>query len=186
MIYAAEYSNEDFNSLDFSDDMYEACIFKGCNFSSLSLSLMVFEDCTFIECNFSELKADQTAFRTCEFQDCKILAAIWDNANSFLLKLNFTNCILDYSTFSGLPLKGSQFVNCSMLEVDFSKADLQECNFTNSQLSRATFNQSDLRKSDFSQSIDFSIDPEINQINNAIFSRDDLGNLLHKHNITIK
>ena len=90
------------------------------------------------------------------------------------------------SSFFGLPLKSCRFENCQLNEVDFTDADLSSAVLRNCDLNQTIFENTRLHKADLRQSYGFSIDPEVNPIHEARFSKDSLEGLLHKHNLRIE
>lgn len=99
--------------------------------------------------------------------------------------MSFESCNLNYSSFYGVKLKGTKFINCVIHETDFTTADLSAVSFTNCDLLRCIFVESILEKCDFSTAFNFSIDPELNRMKKAIFSTDGLIGLLHKYQIEV-
>ena len=84
-----------------------------------------------------------------------------------------------------MQLKETQFLNCSLKDVDFVEANLLGSSFNQSNLEGAMFEQSNLQNADFSTALNFSIDPDINQLKGAKFGRDGLEGLLKKYQIKI-
>ena len=75
--------------------------------------------------------------------------------------------------------------NCSMKEVDFVETNLHKASFSGSDLYGATFEQSNLTECDFRTAKNYSMDPSLNQIKGAIFSKDEVLGLLVKYGIKI-
>ena len=71
-------------------------------------------------------------------------------------------------------------------EVDFIETDLQFSNFDNCDLMGAIFEETDLRSANFKTSRNFSIDLETNKVEKAIFSKDNVVNLLEKYRIRVE
>lgn len=164
---------------------YEDCQFIDCELPGYDLSGYVFIDCHFQNCNLSNAKINQTAFREVTFKQSKLMGLHFDDCNEFLLALSFHSCNLSFCTFSGLKMRKTIFHDSDMQEVDFSQTDLTEANFKGSNLSNATFAQSILKKADFSEATNFIIDPEMNSMAGAKFSRQDLEMLLLKYRLKV-
>lgn len=182
--------DQNFKGIDFSEKgiekaEYENCEFDNCIFANSNLSEFSFEDCTFTNCDFSNTKITGTAFKNVEFENCKLIGLQFDECNPFLLEFRFSNCILNYSSFYTLKLKGTKFSSCILHEVDFTDTQLPGANFTDCDFSAAVFNGTNLQKADFRTSINFSINPEQNLIAGAKFSMETLPGLLHKYKIKI-
>ncbi|MEZ5106344.1 MAG: pentapeptide repeat-containing protein [Draconibacterium sp.] len=165
---------------------YEACKFSGCNFAEVDLSEFAFEDCNFEDCDLSNIKTGNTAFRNVRFKDCKLLGVHFEECNPFLLAFQFENCHLNFSSFYQLKIKETRFSNCILQEVDFIETNLTRSLFENCDLSGSSFENSNLEKCNFSTSFNFIINPEINRIQHAKFSINNISGLLHQYNIEIE
>jgi uncharacterized protein YjbI with pentapeptide repeats len=78
------------------------------------------------------------------------------------------------------------FKDSNLQEVDFTDSDLSESKIINCDLLNAHFENTNLEKVDFRESINIQIDPNINNIKNAIFNMESLPGLLTNYNIKIK
>ena len=83
-------------------------------------------------------------------------------------------------------VKKVKFKNCSLQEVDFIESDLSNSIFDNCDLALAIFKNTLLEKADFRTAYNYSIDPEINRIKKAKFSRAGLVGLLDSYDIEIE
>ena len=165
---------------------YENCTFIGQNFSSLNLSAFLFVDCSFEECDLSNASIKGTAFRTVTFTACKMLGLQFENSNDFGFSITCHKCILNHTSFFQRKLKKVRFTDCELHEVDFSESDLSETVFANCDLMNATFSNSNLFKSDLRSAINYSIDPESNNIKKAKFRYPEVIGLLSKYDIQIE
>lgn len=184
-------SDTELNGIDFATkslkaNEFENCIFNNCSYTGADLSNKRFIDCTFNSCDFSGAKILNTTFQNGIFQDCKLLGLRFDDCNKFLLSFHFQNCQLNYSSFFRLPIKQTIFNNCQLVEADFAETDLNQSTFTNCDLSGAIFENSKLEKVDFRTSWNFTINPELNNIKKAKFSKQNLSGLLCKYDIHIE
>lgn len=164
---------------------YDACEFIDCNFAKADLSRVVFIDCTFQDCDMSMAKVHDTAFRNVRFKGCKLLGIHFDHCNEFGFEVGFADCRLDLASFYQRSLPKTDFTACSLKETDFVEADLTECDFGRSDLSGAVFERSKLDKADFRGALHYAIDPEVNSVKKARFSRDGLHGLLGKYQLRI-
>ncbi len=176
----------DFTSEGITKSEFDNCSFNRCNFTNTDLSEMVFSDCRFENCDLSLAKLKNSEFKETEFKNCKMLGLRFDQCNNFLLSFNFEDCILNYSSFFKLKLKNTKFIDCKMEGVEFGLSDLTSSTFLYCDLSRAIFENTVLTGADLRTSYNFSIDPELNRINNAKFTLRDVGGLLDKYNIIIE
>lgn len=165
---------------------FERCTFTGCDFTQCDFLGVAFTDCIFISCNFSDAKINYVAFRDALFTDCKFTAVNFSMVDPLLFSVEFKDCILDYSKFYTLKIKGTVFSNCSLTAVDFMNADLTGVIFDNCNLHKAVFIDTIANNADFSTSYNFSMDPEKNKLKKAKFSETGLKGLLEKYDIIVK
>ncbi|WP_299711383.1 pentapeptide repeat-containing protein [uncultured Tenacibaculum sp.] len=185
------YDNEEFVKTNFTNEKisrsdFDSCTFKNCDFTDMHIVGSEFLECEFIDCNFSNTRLRETSFKTCHFYATKLLGVKFYGIDPFLLQMNFTGCQLDYSSFYQLKMQNFQFVNCSVKEVDFTDADLQFSYFDDCDLLGTIFENTDLRNTNFKTARNFSIDLESNKVEKAIFSKDNVANLLDKYKIKIQ
>lgn len=179
-----------FKGLDFSEKRlpkaeYENCVFKGCDFSNGYLDNQNFIECRFLDCNLSNANIAHTQFNEVEFDHCKMMGLKFEGSNNFLMDFTFKNAILNLSSFIGLSLKKKHFKECKLIEVDFTETDLSHVKFEKCDLERAIFHKSILEGSDFTSAYNFNIDPETNRLKGALFTLNELPNLLQKHQLKI-
>lgn len=180
-----EYRTIDYAAEKFTKGEYENCAFHNCNFTGVDLSNINFIECTFENCNFSLAKVINTGFREVTFTGCKLLGMRFEDCNDFLFFVNFSDCLLNLSSFFKKKLKNTSFKNCSMREVYFSNCDLSSALFQNCDLRGAVFDKTILEKADFRTAFNYSIAPDNNKIKKAKFSRDGVVGLLDRYNIEI-
>jgi len=94
--------------------------------------------------------------------------------------------ILRLASFNTLKLKMISMTDCDLKESDFSEADLSEAKITGCDLENAVFDRTKLIKTDFRNSYNYTIDPEVNKLNQAKFSLAEVPGLLRKYNISIE
>lgn len=165
---------------------FENCRFVSCDLSEKDISGINFSNCEFSSCNLSMVRMNKTSFHTVVFNDCKMLGLFFDQCNPFGLTFSFNNCILNDSSFYKTKLKGVGFRNCQLIETDFTQTDLSSGSFSGSNLAGAHFEQSNLEKCDFRTAIHYSINPTINRIKKASFSKEDIHGLLSCFDLSIE
>lgn len=175
------YSFDELNLKEF-----ERCIFSNCDFRMVNLIGVTFIDCRFYQCNFDSAKINHIALRTVSFEHCQIKEVNFSMCDKLIFDIAFTNCILDFSKFYTLKIKGTAFTNCSLIAVDFMNTDLTEVVFDNCDLYRSEFNKAIANKTDFTTSFNYMIDPEKTKIKKAVFSFPEVKGLLFKHDLLIK
>lgn len=189
---------ETFDKVDFTQNPlnkgeYEYCTFVNCNLAYTDFSELKFLECEFTGCNLSLIKLTQTALRDVKFKDCKMLGLNFSECNEFGFAVSFDTCILDNSSFydptspikKRFKLKQIVFKNSQLFEVDFTECDLSSAIFDNCDLTDTIFQHTILEKADFRTAYNYSIDPELNRIKKAKFSRSGIVGLLDKYEIEI-
>lgn len=165
--------------------VYENCTFSNLLLTDKDLSSCKFIACEFLGCDLSFCQIQNTVFNQVKFRDSRLLSINWEVCNPFALKIEFTDCIVDYSFFSKLKLAKTKFINCFVKGVDFTESDLSEASFKDCILTDSVFQYSNLSKADFSSASHFRIDPNINTMKGAIFSINNIEGLLSKYKIKI-
>ncbi|MCB0279160.1 MAG: pentapeptide repeat-containing protein [Calditrichaeota bacterium] len=181
-----EFTQADFESDRFKEGIYEDCHFSGCQLIEWDLSGSSFIECTFENCDLSMVKLNETAFRDVTFSNCRMQGVDFSRCKQFLLQMTFENCQLNLASFYQLKLVKTKFTDCSLREADFTEGDFSSSWFEECDLDRAIFHRTLLDKADLSSAMNFMIDPDLNSIQGAKFSRDNLAGLVMKYGIVIK
>lgn len=179
------FTNINFKEIELLGHDYENCGFFNCNFSNANLSAINFIDCEFNGCNFSLTNLTSTGMRDIKFNDCKLLGLHFNTCKDFLFAVSFNNCVLQLSSFYKLKIKKTIFRSTKLEEVDFTEADLSGSVFENCDLYKTIFQKTILQKADFRTAINYSINPEQNNIKKAKFSLPDVVGLLNNYDIEI-
>jgi fluoroquinolone resistance protein len=199
MIAQVFIEEKTFDKIDFTHNPldkgeYEYCTFLNCNISYADLADIKFLECEFSGCNLSLAKLTQTALKDIKFKSCKMLGLNFGDCNEFGFAVNFDTCTLDRSSFVSMAaplkkrikLKQTVFKNSQLHEVDFTECDLSAASFDNCDLTGAIFKDTILEKADFRTAFNYSIDPELNRMKKAKFSRSGIVGLLDKYDIEIE
>ncbi len=181
-----EFTGKDYSAHGLPVGEYESCTFTNCNFEAVNLTEIHFYDCKFNNCNFSNSILKQTVLRDVLFAHCKLMGIRFDECNGFLFSPSFEGCVLQYSSFYQLKMKGTSFINCNAAEVDFTEADLAESSFNGTNLALAIFDQTHLEKADFRSAINYTIRPSSNYLKKAKFSWPGLTGLLGELGIEVE
>ncbi len=181
-----EYNNHNYGVDEVNYQEFECCTFTNCTFSDCNFMDVTFIDCVFNDCLFNEAKINHVALRTVTFNRCEIKEVNFSMCNKLIFEVRFNNCILDFSKFYTLKIKGTPFINCSLIAVDFMATDLTEVLFENCDLYRAEFAKAIANKANFKTSYNYTIDPKTTKIKRAVFSLQGLKGLLFKHEIIIQ
>ena len=185
-ILNTEFKGIVYNENEISYKEYENCAFIDCNFTNCIFLAASFIDCKFVNCNFNGAKINHTSLRTVYFNKCKISDVNFAMIDKFIFEIHFKDCILDFSKFYALKLKGTTFTNTSLVAVDFMAADLSEVVFENCDLYRSEFDKAIANKTNFKTSFNYTINPEKTKIKKAIFSLEGVKGLLYKYDIIVK
>jgi uncharacterized protein YjbI with pentapeptide repeats len=180
------FRNSDFSETGLPGKEFERCTFIQCNFSACDFSEILFSECQLDNCDFSLVSLNNTALQEIKFINCKMLGLRFDYCNPFLFAVQFENCVLNFSSFYKMQLKNTRFSNCMLHEVEFTETNLTGASFDECDLSGVVFENTNLEKADFRLAANFSIHPEINRINQARFSSQNLAGLLYRYNIRIE
>lgn len=164
---------------------FDNCTFNNCSFASANLSGSVFIDCKMNDCDLSNAELKETGLKGVAFNNCKMLGLLFYNCSKFLFSISLNNCQLNYSSFFQVKLPKVKFSHCDFLETDFTEADLTGCIFDNCNLAGARFEQTKLKQADLHTALNYSIDPNINQIRKAKFSLQGVPGLLDAYDIEI-
>ncbi|MEQ9221015.1 MAG: pentapeptide repeat-containing protein [Cyclobacteriaceae bacterium] len=183
-------ADEQFRQLNFTDKPfekgeYEGCTFTHCNFHGVDLVDIKFMECEFIECDFSNANIDNTAFQDISFRNCKLLGLQFERCNSFGFSVSFDQCVINHSTFYQMKLAKTAFTHCQLEGVDFTETDLKQAKITDCNLLNASFEHTNLEQADLRNSINYSINPEVNRMKGAKFSLSGVAGLLDKYGISI-
>lgn len=178
-----EFKDYIFEESDIKFKEYENCQFINCDFTKCEFLAITFIDCIFNHCNFKGAKINYAALRTVTFNDCKIEDVNFAMCDKLIFEVAFNNCVLDFSKFYTLKLKGTSFVKCSLIAVDFMSADLTEAVFDSCDLYRSEFDKAIAIKTNFKTSYNYTINPERTKIKKAIFSLEGAKGLLAKHQL---
>lgn len=187
---ASYYTDQTFTPESLTEPLYvgeyDNCVFQNLDLNGLNLRDFKFIDCDFNACNLSMIKLSGAAFRNCSFDGCKMLGIRFEDLNPIGLEMHFESCNLSDSSFFQLKLNNTRFIRCELQRVDFTEAHLKQADFTESDLKDAVFYQSNLEQADLRKAKAFLIDPSVNKLNKARFSRESLDGLLLTFGISIE
>lgn len=125
------------------------------------------------------------AFRTVTFNRCEIKEVNFAMCDKLIFEVHFYDCILDFSKFYTLKIKGTTFNHCSLVAVDFMATDLTSVLFDQCDLYRAEFTKAIANKADFSTSYHYTIDPSKTKVKMAVFALQEVKGLLFTHDIIV-
>lgn len=178
-------TNRTFNGADLNFKEFENCTFLNCNFSDCIFKDTTFIECTFTACVFDAAKIGHSALRTVTFSNCSIREVNFAMVSQFIFEVHFENCVLDFSKFYALKMKGTSFRNSSLIAVDFMSADLTEVTFENCDLYKSEFDLANASRANFKTSYNYTINPKKTKIKKAVFSHEGIKGLLAQHDILV-
>jgi uncharacterized protein YjbI with pentapeptide repeats len=181
-----QYHQIIFSKDELNHNEFECCAFENCDFSACNFMDVIFIDCVFTKCIFDGAHINHVALRTVTFHHCDIKDVNFAMCDKLIFEIHFHHCILDFSKFYTLKIKGTTFNHCSLIAVDFMAADLTESIFEYCDLYRAEFDKAIANKTNFKTSYNYTIDPTKTKLKKAIFSLKDVKGLLFKHEISIE
>lgn len=189
-----QYYEESFNKLllpdiGVCDSEFEECEFNDCDLSASAFSQCKFLNCTFNRCNLSLVDFSLSRVSEVTFIECKLVGIDWTKAYwpEFIVdsQLEFTQCILNDSSFFALTLHELKLKECKLHDVDFREGDFSHSTITFCDCSNALFMHTNLQGVDFTESYNYDIDILENNVAKAMFSRYEALRLLDSLNIEL-
>jgi fluoroquinolone resistance protein len=185
-----DYTNKKIDKMDapghdFSGLEIDRCVFSGCLLSGSAFSGAELTDCDFIDCNLKNIVLKQASVRNLKFIDCAINGVDFGACNNFMFSVSFERCTMDYAGFSKLTMRKTVFKDCLIKEANFIETDLAGSSFDGCDLGRTLFDHANLSGVDFRGAINYSLDPESNNIKKARFSHSGIEGLLVKYDIRV-
>ena len=87
-------------------------MFANSHFSSSS-----FTDCVFTDCNLSLVQLKNSGLKNVHFINCKLIGIAFHEADDFLFQVQFTDCILDFASFSYKKMPAEAFPEIIMPQI---------------------------------------------------------------------
>lgn len=170
---------------DLENKEFSNCYFIDCDFTGSNFRKSTFKNCKFEKCNLTLIKNDSTSFDKIEFIDSKIIGVRFDRFRKENLSFNFKNCFLKQCSFNDLQIPETKFIKCSLEGVDFEETNLEGANFRESLFQDCSFENCILKESVFLKAKGFIINPTINNLQKARFSKDSLYGLVKEFGIRV-
>lgn len=109
----------------------------------------------------------------------------WSSAKT-LDNLGFDTCILDYSDFTHLNLKGFRFRNCVAREALFNQSNLSQVDCSGTDFRGAEFNHANLSGADFRNAKNYWINTQLCVLKKTRFSMPEAMRLLDSLDILLE
>ncbi|MGD0006361.1 MAG: pentapeptide repeat-containing protein [Anaerolineaceae bacterium] len=176
-----EYSSQEFKKLTLKSAQviqkdFMGCTFLKCNFSETLFQECRFHECKFRECDLSLANLKDSTFNSTRFEDSQIIGVDWTQTawakNKFIVfkPVDFSDSVLNHSTFSGLKMKQIQIMRCIAHDVSFEEADLTSANCTFTDFNSSRFMHTNLTEADFTGATNYTIAPQLNVLKKTKFS----------------
>lgn len=165
---------------------FEKCVFRECDFTEADLSEFDFADCTFEQCRLVMAKMEETGMRDVVFEGCEVRGIDFGLCRKFGFSAVFRGCHLSFCSFHELKMPKAVFAGSTVKECFFSECDLTRADFSECDLERTLFDRCKLEKADFRTAFQYTMDPAINRMRGARFSRDGLEGLLAQYGLNIE
>lgn len=179
------YYQETFNKVVSIQQMLTNKEFEDCSFTNCDFANTHFSSSSFTDCNLSLIQLKNTGLKNVHFVNCKLIGTAFHEADDFLFQVQFTDCTLDFASFSYKKMPKTQFTGCSLKEVSFQGTQLQQAVFADCDMQLTLFNETNLSGADFTSARNYSIDPDYNTLKDAYFLANGLAGLLTKYNLSI-
>lgn len=164
---------------------FDGCTFKDCDLSGAELGGQELVDCRFVGCNLSNARLGGATLNGVAFAGCKLLGVDFAACNRLLLRLEFSDCKLDYAGFRHLDLRRARFERCGLVDADFSEANLAGVKLADCDLAGARFSRTNLERADLTTARNYVLDPTVNKVRKARFSLPDVLGLLEGFDIVV-
>ncbi|MFH0782660.1 MAG: pentapeptide repeat-containing protein [Pseudomonadota bacterium] len=164
---------------------FHNCTFINCKFFKVIFFNCRFENCIFQNCDLSSILIKHSVFDGVLFEESKTTGIQWADAG-IPLDVKFRQCSLNYCSFIGVDLRGTEMTHCTLKEADFSETNLSKSNCQYSDFTGARFANTNLEYTDFSYALNYSIHPDGNKLKKTVFSSPDVLSLLDVYDIVIK
>lgn len=189
-----EYRARNFDQLTIQDEEiaykdFDECLFQGCTFQETHFHGCRFLNCRFKHCDFQVISVKDCTFMNAVFEDSRLIGVNWTEASwpkrGLLTSLYFVRCVLNHSTFMGLPLKKMTFQECVARDVDFAEANLTGADCRNTDFSQSRFFHTNLTRADFTGARNYAIAAHLNTLKKTKFSLPDAMTLLYSLDIVL-
>lgn len=169
---------------------YSECIFEHCIFAGIVLIDVVFDNCAFVNCTFRDVNLAGLRMQNATFRDTAFINIDWSEiryaSKLFPLVKEISKCILKYNNFSKMKLLKLPLVDSSLIDCAFLECDLSGSVFKNVDLQDTSFQECNLSKADFREARNYRINPESNRMHKAKFSLPEVVGLLTDLDISIE
>lgn len=185
-----ELYDEDFSGLNLQESEKLKIEFNNCNFVNCRIYKVKFKHCKFVDCAFTNCDMSMSqfplsTFLNTKFEKCKLSGINWIDIDPTWFDISLTECVLNYSSFHSMELKGMKIHKCTALETDFMEANLSGANLTETDFNGSLFMRTNLAGADFTEAFNYSIDPRSNNIKKAKFTIPEVIGLLDAFEIEL-
>lgn len=165
---------------------FEGCVFRECDFTEADFADFDFVDCRFEKCRLGMVCLEAAGLREVEFEGCEMRGVDFGLCRRFGFAATFRACHLSFCSFHELKMPKATFAGSTLKECFFSECDLTQADFSGCDLERTLFDRCRLEKADFRTAFQYTIDPSVNRMRGARFSREGLDGLLVQYGLEIE
>ncbi len=177
-----KFAGLDLAGLSLEGKSFEGCEFRHCRFSGAMLERCRFVDCSFHDCDLTGVVLSGSRLQAVTLIACTAIGIDWGRAHwskyAITPQLRFHRSTLDDASFFGLELKELVIEDCRAHRVDFREGCFDRADFSRTDLRHSLFVRTGLRRADFTGATAYDIDPGLNAVEGARFSRDEAVRLL--------
>ncbi|HCC22313.1 TPA: pentapeptide repeat-containing protein, partial [Candidatus Uhrbacteria bacterium] len=132
------------------------------------------------------VKLVDCGLRQVRFVRSKLLGVDFTRCTINFFALSFDDCLVESCNFSGLPMKGTKFLDSIVRECVFGRTNLSKSSFERTDLSDSVFHDANLSEADFSRAKNYAICPTTNKVAKAKFSLPEAVSLLRGLDIELE
>ncbi len=161
--YDESFENININEQQISSIEFDNCAFKSCSFSKSTFAYCKFTECIFENCDLSLLNIKGSVFNDVKLIDTKAIGINWTSASN-PFEINLNNSDISMSSFYNFDLRQAKIIKCKAHDVDFGKTNLEKVDFKDTDLKGSMFGDTNLKNTDLSKAINYTINPNQNNI----------------------
>lgn len=171
------FQNDVYQSIYYNDCHFQNCIFESCEWSNCQWLNCQFTDCKFVQFKSTDSQMKQSFFKNCELIGIDWFTLLPKGVFQYPIEA-FESCLLKYCVFTVLDLSNYQFSGNRMLACQFTECDLTKSSFKNCELKQTLFTHCNLSHADFTDAKGYEINPLINKLQAARFSKPEVYRLI--------
>lgn len=170
MFEKEEYLEEEFEGIDFTEEIeeyreFDGCSFINCTFRSTEFLSCKFSECIFEGCELSLMKVKNSTFNDVVFKNSKVTGVDFSHLSE-PVEIHFDTCNVNMSSFYNLDMRHAKILNSSLHDVDFVETNLEKADCSGSDFMGALFGRTNLKSAKLSSAKNYMINPNENIVTN--------------------